>query len=231
MENRLKLNPTSDRNDGAKPPASNKLRMASTVAALFIAVGAGLQMMMRQENQADVGTVRVTDCDRLAAHPSDTQKIAPGIHQADVDIPRARKACEAALKQYPNNGRLLYQYGRTFFYNNEKERGIEIFRQADATGYAQGQFVLGLILVQGNGTEPDTCAGGTLWVKAARQRHLYSKIYLANNWLDNMFTDCKLTITEQELDGMVSAAEELADTQTQHDDVAMLRKNWEARKR
>jgi TPR repeat protein len=214
-------------------PKSNgrKVRMAATVIGLFIAMGAAGQLILQKTEDIEPGTQRVLACDRLAAHPSDTLKLSPGVAQADVDIPRARQACEQALKQNPNDGRLLYQYGRTFFYDKQLERGIEIFRQSDAAGYAQGQFVLGLILIQGNGVEPDTCAGGALWVKAARQRHLYSKIYLANNWLDGMFTDCNLAITEQEIDGMVSAAEELADTPTQQDDVAMLRKNWEGRKR
>ncbi len=230
MEKRVKRNVGFGRSDEDLTRPQSKLRTASTILAFFIALGAGLQLMMKPDDTI-VGAARVTECDRLAAHPSDTQKIAPGVPQPEVNIPVARKACQEALKQDPSNGRLLYQYGRTYFYNKEYERGIEIFHQSDAAGYAQGQFVLGLILVQGNGTEPDTCAGGALWVKAARQRHLYSKIFLANNWLDGMFADCNLSITEQELDGMVSAAEELADTTTQHEDVAMLRKNWESRKR
>ena len=208
-----------------------KIRMAATILGLFIAIGAAAQIILQKSEDTASATQRVTECDRLAAHPSDTQKLAPGVVQAEVDIPMARQACEEALRQSPNDGRLLYQYGRTYFYDKQYERGIEIFKQSNAAGYAQGQFVLGLILVQGNGTEPDACAGGALWVKAARQRHLYSKIFLANNWLDGMFAECNLSITEQEIDGMVSAAEELADTPSQHDDVAMLRKNWEARKR
>jgi len=206
--------------------------MVTTVFSLFIAVGVAMQLIARKDDEMNaIGVARVTECDRLAAHPSDTQKLSPGVTQPEVNIPVARKACEDALKKAPHDGRILYQLGRTDFYNKEYETGIAYFRQSDAAGYAQGQFVLGLILVQGNGTEPDTCAGGALWVKAARQRHLYSKIFLANNWLDGMFAECNLPITEQEIDGMASAAEELADTATQHEDVATMRKNWESRKR
>jgi len=228
MEKRLKRSGGMQGDARAK---GGKIRMTATVLGLFIAIGAAGQLILQKSEDVASATLRVTDCDRLAAHPSDTQKLAPGVIQTDVNIPLARQACERALKQNPNDGRLLYQFGRTYFYDKQYERGIEFFRQSDAAGYAQGQFVLGLILVQGNGAEPDTCAGGTLWIKAARQRHLYSKIFLANNWLDDMFADCNLPIAEQEIDGMVSAAEELADTPSQHDDVAMLRKNWESRKR
>lgn len=230
MEKRTKHSP-SLAGDDDRLRSSRKMRTASTIIALFIALGAGLQIIMRRDDLVGGPANKVTECDRLAAHPSDTQKLAPGIGQADVNIPAARKACQQALAANPGDGRTLYQLGRTFFYERDYEPGIAYFRQSDAAGYAQGQFVLGLILVQGNGTEPDTCAGGALWVKAARQRHFYSKIYLANNWLDKMFAACDLGITEQEIDGMVSAAEELADTPNQKDDVVMLRKNWNSRKR
>jgi TPR repeat protein len=204
--------------------------MAFTILALLVALG-GVVPRLTQDTLDSAGVAKVSDCDRLAAHPSDTQRTAPGVSQSDVDIPRARQACQRALAENPGDGRMLYQLGRTYFYDKDYERGIAYFRQSDAAGYAQGQFVLGLILIQGNGTEPDTCAGGELWVKAARQRHLYSKIYLTNNWLDGMFGECNLGVTEQEIDGMISAAEELAETETQRDDLAMLKKNWSARPR
>jgi tetratricopeptide (TPR) repeat protein len=223
---------TTQRNEEIATKRSNRIRLVSAILGLFIAIGAAAQLIARKDaDMASAGTARVTDCDRLTAHPSDTQKLAPGIVQAEVDIPRARAACELAYKQAPNDGRILYQLGRTYFYDKQYETGIGYFKQSDAAGYAQGQFVLGLILVQGNGTEPDTCAGGELWMKAARQRHLYSKIFLANNWIDDMFAECNLAITDQEIDGMVSAAQELADTEQQREDVANMRKNWETRKR
>lgn len=209
----------------------HRMRMASTIVVLFIAIGMGLQLLSRKDDLLAVNTSKVTDCDRLAAHPSDPEKLAPGVAQADVNIPVAKAACERAHAESPNDGRILYQLGRTYVYNQEFEQGIAYFRQSDTAGYAEGQFVLGLVLVQGYGTEPDMCGGGHAWVKAARQRHLYAKVYLINNWLDGLFSGCNLDITEQEMDGMVSIAEEMADTEHQKDDVAILRKNWDSRKR
>jgi tetratricopeptide (TPR) repeat protein len=221
-----KIGDAGPRKGGTRLLTGSRLRFATTVLALFVALGVASQAIIRKDEQQAAGGTRVTDCDRLAAHPSDTQKIAPGVVQADVEIARARQACHEALAQDPGNGRILYQLGRTYFYAGDYATGIAYFRQSDAAGYAQGQFVLGLILVQGNGTDPNACGGGALWLKAARQRHLYSKIYLVNNWLDGMFTGCALGITEPELDSMVSAAEELADTPAQRDDVAIMRQNW-----
>jgi TPR repeat protein len=216
--------------DDGRGGLSGKIRAISTAFALLLALYFVMPYIFREPQDQVTAGSRVTDCDRLAAHPSDTQKLAPGIEQADVDIAAAKRACHAALADNPGDGRTLYQLGRGYFYNDEKEQGIAYFRQSAAAGYAQGQFVLGLILMQGNGTEPDTCAAGRLWIEAARQRHLYSKIYLGQNWLDGTLADCALDLTEQELDGMVAAAEALADTPQQKDDVAMLRANWDARR-
>ena len=230
MEKRIKISTGLNRPGQSAPRTGSKVRMVTAVFGLFVAIIAATQLIARKDDESG-GTSRVTDCDRLAAHSSDTQKLAPGVVRDEVDIPNAQKACQIALDQSPGDGRILYQLGRPYFYSEDFEKGIAYFRQSADAGYAQGQFVLGFILMQGNGTEPDICSGGALWVKAARQRHLYSKIFLANNWLDNTFAECTLNITEQEIDGMVSAAEELADTPTQHGDVATMRKNWEGRKR
>lgn len=205
--------------------------MTTTVFVLFMSVGLALQFIVERDDMAGVATVKVTDCDRLAAHPSDTQKLAPGVKQADVDIPASKKACHAALANASGDGRILYQLGRGYFYNSESDQGIAYFNQSADAGYPQGQFVLGLIYAQGNGIEPDTCKAGALWLKAARQRHLYSKIFLVNNWTDGMFEGCDLDITAQELDGLVSMAMELADTEEAQTNVAQMRANWDARKR
>lgn len=213
-------------------PARNRVRLASTIAVFFITAGLAVKLLGSAAGEAeDVATAKVTDCDRLAAHPSDPQKLAPGVEQKEVDVPRAKAACLKAFAANPTDGRTLYQLGRTYFYGGEFDPALDYFRRSDAAGYAEGQFVLGLVLVQGNGVEPDLCAGGASWVKAARQRHVYAKIYLVNNWLDGLFAGCDLGITEQEMDGMVSAAEEMAETPRQKDDVTTLRANWSARKR
>lgn len=82
-----------------------------------------------------------TLCGDLAAHPSDTQKMAPGIEQENYDIPAGRAACTEAIKQYPNEGRFQYQYGRSYFYNDEYEAALPHFERAAELGSAQGQLV------------------------------------------------------------------------------------------
>ena len=167
-----------------------------------------------------------TLCDNLAAHPSDTQKMAPGIEQENYDIPAGRAACAEAIKQYPNEGRFQYQYGRSYFYNAEYEAALPHFERAAELGSAQGQLVLGLVVMGGTVGEPDECRAGRLWLSAARQKHLYSKIYLLQNWLDDMFEHCGLDLTQSEAEDMLTRAEVVATWDQARDDVAQLRAGW-----
>jgi hypothetical protein len=72
--------------------------------------------------------------DNLAAHPSDTQKMAPSIEQENYDIPAGRTACAEAIKQCPNEGRFQYQYGRSYFYNAEYEAALPHFERTAELG-------------------------------------------------------------------------------------------------
>jgi TPR repeat protein len=205
------------------------IRRGLAVAALLVTLFAAFTMLERTQSAGrprNDGTVRVTACDRIAAHPSDTQKIAPGVEQDQVDIAKGKQACTAALKQQPGDGRTLYQLGRMFFYDKDTATGVDLFRQSAAAEYPQGMFVLGLVLIQGNGAEPNTCEGGRLWLKAARARHLYSKLYLANNWRDGMFKDCGLDTNDAEIARMLTAAEELIESPSEKDDVDQAKANW-----
>ena len=167
-----------------------------------------------------------TACDRLAAHPSDTQKAAEGVEQEDFDIPAARAACKEALDAYPNEARFSYQYGRSFFYEDNYEAAMPYFERAAALGSAQAQLVLGLVVMGGFVGDPDVCRAGDLWLSAARQNHLYGKIYLLQNWLDGMFEDCGLDLTAEDAEAMVSSAVALANTPQAKDDVAQLKDSW-----
>lgn len=75
--------------------------------------------------------------------------------------------------------------------------------------------------------DPDVCRAGHLWLSAARQNHLYGKVYLLQNWLDGMFEDCGLDLTVQEAETLMNEATALATTPQAKDDVAQLQENWD----
>ena len=139
----------------------------------------------------------ITECDRLANHPSDPNKLTPGIAQADVDTAEAKRACASALAADHGNGRLLYQLGRAHFYEGDYERGPTLILQSADTGYAQGQFVYGLILSGGYIGDVDYCQVGRWWLKAAHQNHFWAQIYLIDAEIENLFVDCRLNLSEQ----------------------------------
>lgn len=170
-----------------------------------------------------------TRCDVLAAHPSDTQKAAPGVEQEDFDIPAARAACRDALNTYPDEGRFAYQYGRSFFYEGDYAAALPYFEQAASSGHAQGQLVLGLVLMGGYAGDPDVCTAGRWWLAGARQTHLYSKIYLLQNWIDGLFEDCGLDLTDPEAERMIEEAEELVASDQAQDDLDQLKDGWASR--
>lgn len=170
-----------------------------------------------------------TECDRVAAHSSDTQRAAAGVEQENFDIPAARAACAEAVSQYPDEDRFQYQYGQSFFYDGDYAAALPYFTRAAELGSAQGQLVLGLVLMGGYVDDPDVCTAGRWWLAGARQNHLYSKVYLLQNWVDGLFEDCGLDLTESEASDMVRRAEALAVTREQLDDIAQLKDNWDAR--
>lgn len=51
-------------------------------------------------------------CDWEAGHPSDPDRIGPGIGSGDVNTARAIDACRRAVEREPDNARFHYQLGR-----------------------------------------------------------------------------------------------------------------------
>jgi hypothetical protein len=64
---------------------------------------------------------QVTECDRLAAHPSDPDKLTEGVATQDVKLDRAIAACQMAVAADPNNARLNYQLGRVLYYKKNSQ--------------------------------------------------------------------------------------------------------------
>jgi hypothetical protein len=78
----------------------------------------------------------VDECDLLAAHPADPERVADGVADGAM-IPRlAVKACEAAAKQNPKELRFAYQLGRSYLAGNRKDNAAEQFKRAADGKYA-----------------------------------------------------------------------------------------------
>lgn len=90
------------------------------------------------------GADQPTECDTLAAHKSDPDRMAAGVDMDSI-VPRlAIAACEAALAQYPDDPRFHYLLGRAFLAASRTADSIAQFQRAAEAGYAMANYNLGL---------------------------------------------------------------------------------------
>jgi len=204
-----------------------RVRMALAVAALgvaFVAIYPMYERMIEGGNAHDA--VTVTPCDRLAAHPDDLEKRAPGISTSDMDMIAARKACHRVVEKRPDDARAVLQLSRTYIEGGDPHTGLRYLRRAVTLGYAQAQFALAVMTADGTQIEQDICGSGRLFMAAARQRHLLAKVRLVNGWMDGLYKDCALDVSDAELTLMVSGARELTTTADEEALVRSLAERW-----
>jgi len=77
----------------------------------------------------------MTECDELAAHPADPEKLGPGVQWDLMDARAGIRACEAALRQYPESPRLQFQLGRALLRAERRDEGLPYLFEAADQGY------------------------------------------------------------------------------------------------
>ncbi len=140
-----------------------------------------------------------TECDRLAGHVEDPDKVGPGAeHVADNKV--AITACEKDLASDPNNRRLHYQLGRVLFYDGQTEKALGHLEISANTGSQQAQFVLGYITDEGiNGVKKDSCKVEDLWARSARQGRFAAQVSYAHHVMGGNFAGCKQQANDDEV--------------------------------
>jgi hypothetical protein len=95
----------------------------------------------------------VTECDILAAHPNDPERMAEGVAD-DLIVPRlAIMACEDALTHEEDEPRFAFQLGRALLAVGREEEAVESFRTAAEQGHAAAWAYLGDVYQFGLGAE------------------------------------------------------------------------------
>lgn len=149
----------------------------------------------------------VTDCDRLAAHGEDPDRVAPGVAESKVDLPAAITACRADLAGDAANPRLQYQLGRALAYSGAITEALPLLERSAASAYPQAQFVLAYLLLEGRLKAPvERCRALGLLREAARQQRLAAQIGLAAWQLGGSFRQCADAPAAAELLGHLAAA-------------------------
>ncbi|MDJ0652651.1 MAG: tetratricopeptide repeat protein [Xanthomonadales bacterium] len=152
---------------------------------------AGIGQTLAGKYQRDDWNRSVTDCDRLAAHPSDPEAVATGVSSSEVDHDQAIAACRAAVTQDPDNPRLNYQLGRTLGYAGRYEESKPYLARAAEAGYPQALFVLGYVEVTGwGGQQGDPCRGGELIRESALTGRFAGLVGFPHYALQGKFHGC-----------------------------------------
>ena len=154
-----------------------------------------------------VHSQEVTECDRLASHPDDPNRVAPGLSQSKIDLPRAIEACREAVARDPKNPRLNYLLGHTLGYSGRGAEGLANRQQAVKAGYPQSLFVVGYMALYGINQQPkDVCLGAELIRRAAIEERMAGQLGFVSYVLAGMFDACAVRRDRDEMLGFISAA-------------------------
>lgn len=108
----------------------------------------------------------VTECDLLAAHPADPQRMADGIADDEI-VPRlAIMACQTAIKRAPNDPRHQFHMGRAQLALGRKTEAKGYFDAAAKQNYAAAYAYLGDMYQFGLGVTADAATALSYYKRA-----------------------------------------------------------------
>jgi len=153
----------------------------------------------------------VTECDRLASHPDDPNRVAPGLGRPQIDLPKAIEACKAAVARDPVNPRLNYLLGRTLGYSGRGAEGLGNRKVAVDADYPQALFVIGYMSLTGMNQQPkDVCVGADLIRRSALQGRIAGQLGFPRYVLIGLFDSCAVRKDKAEMLSFVAAARKQA---------------------
>jgi TPR repeat protein len=109
-----------------------------------------------------------TECDRLAADPTDPMKLASvkGVTYDELATAPALAACEKAVKDHSQEPRLMSQYSRSLYKNDDLPAAYEWARKAADLGYSDAATTIGIMYETGKGA-PQNGAEAAIWYRKA----------------------------------------------------------------
>jgi TPR repeat protein len=122
--------------------------------------------------------VPVTDCDRLAAHPQDVHKVAPGIEFESIDAAHAIAACRDALANFPDEPRFAYELARALDSGGQVLSAMEMYRRLADAGYVQAQVTMGISYLDGTFVETEPAKAAEWFRRAEQSGHAQAEFYL-----------------------------------------------------
>jgi TPR repeat protein len=122
-------------------------------------------------DMTETALVQPTECDIEAGHPSDPDRVTPGIDYALLRPAVAIPACRAALENEPDNPRFKTLLARALLKAGQYDEALELNLQAAEVGYIGAFHNIGNHYKQGSGVERDIDLALDWFLKAAELGH------------------------------------------------------------
>lgn len=169
----------------------------------------------------DIGTYNreafdrtITQCDKLAAHFNDPERVTDGVSEKGMDKPAAISACLEAVKNDQDNPRLNYQLARAYAYSGLHEDSDSYRLKALHAGYPQSLFVIGYIsIISWDGRGADPCYGGELVRRSAVAGRFAGLVGFPHYVQMGVFDECSAypVIDQDEIAGFLDKAKNETD--------------------
>ena len=179
----------------------SRLRRAIRIA------GAAVLTLIALWFSALVSGQSMTACDREVGHPSDPERVGPGVSSSQVDTDRAMAACRADLLADPDNPRLQYQLARAIVYHADRhgtsyEEGMVYLAQSADAGHVQAMFVYGLMLSR----EARACEAAPWTRRAAEGGLKAARLAYEDSAVGGQWADCDVTFNKDVMSDFLDAA-------------------------
>lgn len=126
----------------------------------------------RQGSSEGAAAPPVHECDRLASHPFDPDRVADGIEFQVLNAERAMRACQEAVALYPATARFQFQLGRAFHKKRTYDEALAWYRKAAKSGFAPAMTNIGFlyepIATPGGAKHEQWPGGATDYTRAVR---------------------------------------------------------------
>ena len=144
-------------------------RMFRNVAAEVLETSGGVQQpeyLVRLTDDVFFTVPEPVQCDILAAAPYNSVGVT-GVDFERIDHRRAIPECLSALEQDPAHPRYQFNLGRAYDAAGQFAKAVDYYRLSSQQGYAAATSSLGVMHINGQGTQQDFVAG-VAFLKEAR---------------------------------------------------------------
>ncbi|MBL6927629.1 MAG: sel1 repeat family protein [Rhodospirillales bacterium] len=147
----------------------SKVFPKSRISAAFLSLGVIFLVSQATLLRASEPNVPIHECDQLAAHPSDSQRVTDSPPDWFMASEKAIAECRAALEAYPDSARFKFQLGYLLAINSRYQESFDLLRNAAEQDYAAAMYDLSNALKFGRGTRTDK-ATALIWLRNAAHR-------------------------------------------------------------